>query len=46
MKLPDPKSTPPANVDVAVVDVAEKFVATTFPTTDSVAYGDVVPIPK
>ncbi len=33
------------SVDVAVVDVAVKFEATTCPTTDSGAYGDEVPMP-
>ncbi|HEY4478400.1 MAG TPA: hypothetical protein VI775_00985, partial [Candidatus Paceibacterota bacterium] len=37
--------SPPAKVEVAVVDVAWKYSATTGPTTDSFAYGDVVPIP-
>src|SRR3989344_1908943 len=38
-------TTSPENVEVAVVDVAWKYSATTGPTTDSFAYGDVVPMP-
>src|SRR3990167_7887939 len=38
-------TSPPANVDVAVVEVAWKYSATTGPTTESFAYGDVVPMP-
>src|SRR3989344_2630272 len=42
---PPSTTSPPANVEVAVVDVAWKYSATTGPTTDSFAYGDVVPMP-
>src|SRR3989338_11296504 len=38
-------TNPPEKVDVAVVEVAWKYSATTGPTTESFAYGDVVPIP-
>ena len=34
------------NVEVAVVEVAVKYSATVSPTTDSFAYGEVVPMPK
>src|SRR3989339_725796 len=37
--------TRPANVLVAVVEVAVKCDATTSPTTESFVYGEVVPIP-
>src|SRR3989339_392948 len=37
--------TRPAHVLVAVVEVAVKYEATTSPTTESFAYGLVVPIP-
>ena len=33
------------NVEVAVVEVAVKCEATTSPTTDNLAYGEVVPMP-
>ena len=33
-------------MDVAVVDVAVRFVPTISPTTESFAYGDVEPIPS
>ena len=39
------KTAPPSNVDVAVVEVAWKYSATTGPTTESFAYGVEVPIP-
>ena len=42
---PDPTLSPPAMVEVAVVLVAWIFSATTSPTTESLAYGDDVPIP-
>src|SRR3990167_4972697 len=38
-------TNPPEKVDVAVVEVAWKYSATTGPTTESFAYGDVVPMP-
>ncbi len=43
-----PTITFPANVDVAVVEVAAYFAATTpeSPPTESEAYGEVVPIPR
>ena len=40
-----PAESPPANVDVAVVDVAKKLLATIVPATPRDVYGDVVPIP-
>ena len=40
-----PVDTPPAKVEVAVV-VAVKCEATTSPTTDNFAYGEVVPMPR
>src|SRR3989344_9333512 len=36
---------PPAKVEVAAVEVAWKYSPTTGPTTESFAYGDVVPMP-
>src|SRR3989338_9140546 len=36
---------PPAKVEVAAVEVAWKYSPTAGPTTESVAYGEVVPIP-
>ena len=41
----DPAVTPPVNVDVALV-VAVKNDATASPSTESGAYGDVVPMPS
>ena len=38
-------TNPPEKVDVAVVEVAWKYSATTGPTTESFAYGLVVPMP-
>ena len=40
-----PFTTPPAKIEVAVVEVAIKFWKTPVPATLSFAYGDVVPIP-
>ena len=37
---------PPAKVEVAVVEVAWKYSATIGPTTESLAYGEVVPSPR
>ena len=46
MSAPLPTFNPPANVEVAEVEVAVKFRATASPTTESFAYGDVVPRPR
>lgn len=43
--VPEPISTAPLNVEVAVVLVAAKNSATTGPTTESRAYGEEVPRP-
>ena len=44
--VPVPRtSIKPLKVEVAVVEVAVKYWATASPTTESFAYGEVVPMP-